>query len=264
MELCCPECGTRFRVNPSLLQPEGTRVRCSVCGHRWIAFPEDRREPEEEPATAEVETAPVAEEPAPVAEEPEPPYRPSSSLPGRKSGRAVRSSSLLLKMLVVLLVLGLALELGYAFRSQWLAWPWARSAVAGGLELLGWDVELPVALRHYRVEAVHARPLTLTSGRHVTLVQGRLVNDAPFAQRPPHLELSGGGNGNRVRFRRIRRPGERMDLTPPVDARTLAERWRQARAAFPERLRAGQGVPFAVVLDDVPAGIKRFQVKMRH
>jgi len=257
MELCCPECGTRFRVNPSLLQPEGTRVRCSVCGHRWTAFPEDRTEPLEEPATAEVE-------PAPIAEEPGSPSRSAPSPAGRQSGRAVRSSSLLLKMLVVLLVLGLILELGYAFRSHWLAWPWARSAVTGGLDLLGWEeVELPVALRHYRVEGVHARQLTLTSGRHVTLVQGRLVNEAPFAQRPPHLELSGSGNGERVRFRRIRRPGERMALTSPVDARTLAERWRQAREAFPERLRAGQGVPFVVVLDDVPAGIKRFRVQMR-
>lgn len=269
MELSCPQCGTRFRVRAFRLGPEGTRVRCSVCGHRWTAFPEDSSEPPAEPATVELETAPTQEEAVASVTEPswsetEPESPPPSSLPGRRSGKAVRSSSRLLKLLVVFLVLGLVLELGYAFRNHWLAWPWARSVAASGLDFLGWEGELPVALRHYQVEGIHARQLTLTSGRHVTLVQGLLVNDAPFAQRPPHLELSGTGPGDQVRFRRLRRPGVRMDLSPPVEASTLTERWRRAREGFPGQLQAGQSEPFVVVLDDVPAGIRQFRVTMRH
>ena len=160
-------------------------------------------------------------------------------------------------------MLGLILELGYAFRSQWLAWPWARSAVAGGLTLAGWDVELPIALSKYRVDAINARRVTLTSGRHVTLVQGLLTNGASFAQRPPRLELSALDPGQQVRFRRLAEPGRRMDLSPPVAREALAQQWQRARQAFPAEMTPGQEVPFVVVLEDVPPGIKRFRVQMR-
>jgi hypothetical protein len=238
-----------------MLRPGGTRVRCSVCDHRWTAFPEDPGEPTE-PASAPEELRPEAPTDAPAPERGDG----RSRQPARKGGRA---PAVLLKLLVLALVLGLLLELGYAFRSQWLAWPWARSAVAGGLTLAGWDVELPIALSKYRVDAVHARRLTLTSGRHVTLVQGLLTNGASFAQRPPRLELSALGPGQQVRFRRLARPGQRMDLSPPVTREALAGQWLSAQQGFPAEMDPGQEIPFVVVLEDVPPGIKRFRVQMR-
>lgn len=36
MILTCPSCGARFRVDPAKLGPQGRRVRCSACGHRWL------------------------------------------------------------------------------------------------------------------------------------------------------------------------------------------------------------------------------------
>lgn len=35
MILNCPSCGTRFLIDPTLLDPDGRRVRCGRCSHSW-------------------------------------------------------------------------------------------------------------------------------------------------------------------------------------------------------------------------------------
>jgi len=35
MILNCPSCGTRFLIDPTLLEPDGRRVRCGRCSHSW-------------------------------------------------------------------------------------------------------------------------------------------------------------------------------------------------------------------------------------
>ncbi|HKJ87737.1 MAG TPA: DUF3426 domain-containing protein [Gammaproteobacteria bacterium] len=264
MEIRCPNCDTRFRVDPEKLSAEGTRVRCSVCSYRFLAFPDGsgKAPPEdEEPRPAEME--PAAPGPVTGGEPEAAPSRPrgKSAQPGRR-GRAAGGSSLLLKLLVLFLLLGLLAEVGYAFRSHWLAWPWARSAAQQALDVTGLDVRLPIALRYYRVEAVNAHLVTLESGRRVTLVEGVLINQAPFGQRPPKLEVRALGAKGEVRYRRIKRPGKRLDLNPPLDLDALRDRWRQSRDAFPGRLAGGQHAPFVIVLEDVPPGIRRFRVEM--
>ncbi|MFA9460112.1 DUF3426 domain-containing protein [Thiohalorhabdus methylotrophus] len=274
MEIRCPNCDTRFRVVADQLNADGTRVRCSVCSYRFLAFPDGTvRSPEpEEAGTAGEGAEPAApppeapgdgerEEPA----EPDPAPAPDGGADRPATGRPAasgRGSSLLLKLLVVFLMLGLVAELGYAFRSYWLAWPWARSAARSALELTGMEMELPVALRHYRAEAINARLAPLRSGRNVTLVQGVLINDASFAQRPPKLEVRALGAEGAVRYRRVKLPGKRLDLDQPLDLESLRTKWGRARAEFPEILRPGQEVPFVVVLEDVPPGIRRFRVEL--
>jgi predicted Zn finger-like uncharacterized protein len=39
MIITCEKCATRFRLDKSLLQIEGSRVRCSLCKHVFTAFP---------------------------------------------------------------------------------------------------------------------------------------------------------------------------------------------------------------------------------
>ncbi|KPV39740.1 hypothetical protein AN478_11630 [Thiohalorhabdus denitrificans] len=270
MEIRCPNCDTRFRVRSGQIREEGTKVRCSVCTFRFWAFPDGSVRSAVEDAAPPEGSAGGAEEGAAA---PAPDRTEESS--GRRKGRGAktlrppapagavgRGAGLLLKLLVFLLVLGLLVELGYAFRNHWLAWPWARSAAQTALEWSGLEVELPVALRHYRAERVEARREPLRSGRHVTLLQGVLVNDAPFAQRPPQLEIQALGSDGEVRYRRMKRPGARLALEEPPDMRELGRRWEQARRDFPERLRSGQEVPFAVVLEDVPPGMQRFRIEM--
>lgn len=36
----CESCGTRYRLDESLLKPKGTKVRCSRCGFIWTLYPE--------------------------------------------------------------------------------------------------------------------------------------------------------------------------------------------------------------------------------
>lgn len=36
----CEACGTKYRLDESLLKPKGTKVRCSRCGFIWTLYPE--------------------------------------------------------------------------------------------------------------------------------------------------------------------------------------------------------------------------------
>ncbi|MFP4560945.1 MAG: DUF3426 domain-containing protein [Thiohalorhabdus sp.] len=269
MEIRCPNCDTRFRVRSGQIREEGTKVRCSVCTFRFWAFPDGgvRSAMEEGGLPGGVdEGGEGASTP-----DPEPTEKDGRGRKGRRAktlrppapaGAVGRGASLLLKLLVFLLVLGLLVELGYAFRNHWLAWPWARTAAQTALEWSGLQVELPVSLRHYRAERVEARIEPLRSGRNVTLLRGVLTNEASFAQRPPRMEIRALGSDGEVRYRRTKRPGTRLDLEEPPDIRELGRRWEQARNDFPERLRPGQEVPFAVVLEDVPPGMQRYRIEM--
>jgi predicted Zn finger-like uncharacterized protein len=87
VELRCPNCGTRFRVDSELLRAKGSVVRCSLCNTRFRAFPDpskppeiiERGEPQSEPSpvpeplTEEKFEADDDEEAAEGPGEPEPP-----------------------------------------------------------------------------------------------------------------------------------------------------------------------------------------------
>lgn len=65
MILTCPECKSRYVVNPSALLPRGRTVRCAKCSHSWFENkPGDDVEvvpPEEKPEDQEKEIAKPAE-----------------------------------------------------------------------------------------------------------------------------------------------------------------------------------------------------------
>ncbi len=317
MELQCPGCGTRFRVEDSLLGPQGRRVRCSRCGHRfWAAPPASLQEPEppgpEEPVSTEEarpdpdevgsgwqmegdraephttgpptpglgassepplpeisETAPREEGGAAAkalsegAEGAAPPGGPATGpTPQAGSPKRGRGLSLLVGLLVLLLVVGLLVELGYAFRHQILAYPGPRAAVQSGLEVAGLDWSLPLAFRHYRAEEVAAHRVRLASGRQLTLVEGVLQNSAPFAQPLPRLELRAEDSAGGIRYRRVHTPGVRMELDGKMAMAEMRRRWRGALRDLPEELAPGQRLPFTVLVEDAPPGIERFRVEI--
>jgi len=50
----CEKCKTRFRLDESLLKPEGSKVRCSICHHVFMAYPPTP--PPEELSHTEIDT----------------------------------------------------------------------------------------------------------------------------------------------------------------------------------------------------------------
>lgn len=197
------------------------------------------------------------------AEGASPPSAPSTEPPPKaRASKRGRGLSLLVGMLVLLLVVGLVVELGYAFRNQILAYPGPRAAARAGLEVAGLDWSLPLALRHYRAEEVAAHRVQLASGRRLTLVEGVLQNGAPFAQPLPRLELRAVDSTGGVRYRRVHTPGARMELDGQVPMAEMRRRWREALRDLPEELGPGRRLPFTVLVEDAPPGIERFRVEI--
>ncbi len=52
MIITCEECSTRFTLDDSLVKPDGSKVRCSLCKHIFTVLPEI---PEETDTPVEIE-----------------------------------------------------------------------------------------------------------------------------------------------------------------------------------------------------------------
>jgi predicted Zn finger-like uncharacterized protein len=188
MILTCPECATSYFVDDSRIPADGRRVKCSSCGHRWLAGPEgpileaDSFEPSPQPFDAAPEVLAPAEEIAAVEPEPPPPFRRPIAPPPRASARADGRSSALVwagaAALAAALIAG-----AIVFREQVVRiWPKSSAAYAGlGLEVAGGGLVL---------EQVQVRPDFL-GGHPMLSVTGaiRNVRDVPVNAPPVRLTL---------------------------------------------------------------------------
>ena len=96
MIITCPNCATRYKINPASLGDEGRTVRCSSCGERWFV---QKEAPEAAPKPAEPDPPPLRE--APVI----PPG--GQAQPARAGGVATGAiMAWLLVLLVVLVIAG--------------------------------------------------------------------------------------------------------------------------------------------------------------
>jgi len=73
MIITCEECNTSFKLDESLLKPSGSKLRCSKCGHIFVAYPSpsdeiSAPEPEEKTPPAAGETAEAAAAPETASE----------------------------------------------------------------------------------------------------------------------------------------------------------------------------------------------------
>ena len=121
MILSCPNCSTRFLIDPAALGSAGRTVQCGACGHRWAQEPE--RPAVHTFAAVESGAADAGDEERDSAGDPEdrvePP--PARRLPAaRRRQRQPRAVfSLLLLAVIVVVLLGC-----YQFRSIIVAyWP---------------------------------------------------------------------------------------------------------------------------------------------
>ena len=144
MILTCPQCDTRYHVDPGSLGPSGRRVRCSSCHHRWLAQP-----PPDTPKVLELGANSAAQSPR---------ARPGAAVAAKARGRG--SASLVAWLAGVLVVLILASAVigrneivsGFPDTSTMLASPavfrWLNRVV---LSLMGGDY---TATRRMRCKAV--------------------------------------------------------------------------------------------------------------
>jgi predicted Zn finger-like uncharacterized protein len=184
MILTCPECATSYFVDDSRIAPAGRVVKCSSCGARWTARPEET-EAAAAALTAEVE-APAPREPLPPPDElvveaqepgPAPPlaaFTPRSMAPRREAGGKVlvwAASAAVVAALIAAVVI---------FRADVVRLlPASQAAYAG----LGLPVSSMV------IEKVHAEP-AFQGGRPVLAVTGQIRNARDVAAVVPSLRVS--------------------------------------------------------------------------
>ena len=167
MILSCPECSTRYLVDPAALGPDGRLVRCGKCAHTWAQMP---------PADM-----PRALDPPPLraAEREEEMRRGPSRLPAIRRPRRGRAASIAWALLVVLLAV--VIGGGFFMRDMVIAtWPAAAQLYAG----LGLTSEQPGSGLDLR--NVRSRELT-SDGAKTLLIEGEITNSSPTVRQVPKL-----------------------------------------------------------------------------
>jgi predicted Zn finger-like uncharacterized protein len=183
MIVVCPQCSTRYLVDPRALGAGGRRVRCAQCAHTWHHQP-----PPE--ALAELETVAPPVDPAPRAPRVEPEFDrpPLDEEPGERRiqlpalAEPRRRPWLAVGWLLLLLVVGLAV--GGAV--------WERDAVirmwppaARFYSLFGLAVAQP-----RDVLKVTAQPRRdEENGVPRLVIEGEVANVSPEAQQVPKLKV---------------------------------------------------------------------------
>ena len=211
MILTCPECATSYFVDDTRIPPQGRRVKCSSCGHRWLTGPEGPIA-EAPPALA---AAPESFAEAPQAAAPEDdldvvPAEPAATTVRRALAARPRdenrSSALIwagAAALAAALIAGVIV-----FREQVVRlWPASSAAYAGlGLAVDGGGLVL---------EQVRVQPAFL-AGRPVLSVTGAIRNlrDQPVDAPPIRVTLL--NRAGKPVAAKIARP---MDATVPARAR---------------------------------------------
>jgi predicted Zn finger-like uncharacterized protein len=173
MIVTCPDCSTRYLVDPRALGAIGRLVRCASCAHTWHQSP-----PEDAPRRVDL---PVLE---PIVEA-QPVMRPTAErvqLPALTSQR--RGGSVVLWGLYVVALVALSLGGLWVARDQMVAyWP----ATAHYYDMLGIAVaQVQGVLELQKV----ATSRDVENGLPTLIIQGEVVNISKVAQEVPKLRVT--------------------------------------------------------------------------
>lgn len=168
MILTCPECSTRFQLDPAQLGAKGRTVRCANCGHRWLAKP-----PEDTPAAIDFPP------PEPVASRGEARRRPARPPEPRRA--ALGSASLVGWLVGVLVVLLMASAI--IGRNEIVA---GFPASASIYERLGLPITIQLGLQFEDVESEKLSD----GGVPILIVKGMVVNVAEGERMVPPIKIT--------------------------------------------------------------------------
>jgi predicted Zn finger-like uncharacterized protein len=242
MILSCPECATSYFVDDSRIPVDGRRVKCSSCGHRWMAGPDGPivepasfetppeavdAEPEALAPEVEAEAVPEEAEPAPPMRRPTRPA-PSARADGRSSALVWAGAAALAAALIAGVIV---------FREQVVRiWPKSSAAYAGlGLEVAGGGLVL---------EQVQVKPDFL-GGHPILSVTGAIRNVRDVAVEAPPVRLTLLNRAGQPVAAKIARPDDPTIpagalrrfavnmLDPPSTARDLEVRFESANHGKP-------------------------------
>ncbi len=190
MIISCPQCGTRFKIDPKALGPRGKMVRCSKCGHRWfVEAPQDLAPPPEPPPIA---AAAPEGEPGMPAEESEKARKEREAI--LASARAAEAdggdertgwwrtaTAIAGWLLLILVVLGLA---GAIVGRNEIVAAFPQSAEL--YRRVGLSVRLPLGLELRKIRFEHGEE----NGIPVLLVRGEIHNVAAYPRDVPPLRVA--------------------------------------------------------------------------
>ena len=192
MIVVCPQCKTRYLVDPRALGAGGRRVRCAKCSHTWHHQP-----PPEALAELEAVAAPPPTQGVPRAERVEPQLeRPALEETGHRIqlpalARPRRRPWVVVGWLVLLVIIGSAAGAAVWERDAVIrAWPpSARLYALFGLAVPQPGDALKVTARARRDEE---------NGVPRLVIEGEVANISPEAQSVPRLKVELTDAGNRV------------------------------------------------------------------
>jgi len=225
MIITCPNCETRFNVDPGRLLPNGRTVRCAKCGHVW-----SERPPDDMPRRVDAAVAPTAGHPSTGADAGDdarerPP--PQAEAPAADARRRLRPA--LAWAALALVAVGL-LAAGVVARERLQAW-WPPSQALFELAGLAGDragAGLEIRNLVYRRENGGRTP--------VLVVAAEVVNRTDRAIDVPKL-------------RAILYDGREREI----------HTW--FFAAKRDRLAPGEAVPIASSIRESPPGVRRIEVR---
>lgn len=225
MIITCPNCETRFNVDPGQLLPNGRTVRCAKCGHLW-----SERPPDDMPRRVDAAAAPAAGHSSTGADAGDDPLAhppPQADAPAAAARRRLRPG--LAWAAVALITVGL-LAAGVVARERLQAW-WPPSQALFDLAGLAGD------------------------GAGAGLEIRNLVYHRENGGRAPALVVAG---------EVVNRSDRAIDI-PKLRASLYDEREREIRtwffAAKRDRLAPGEAVPIASSIRESPSGVRRIEIR---
>ncbi len=256
MILTCPDCATKFTINPDAIGPNGRTVRCSQCSGTWFVAADldvltlqDNQEEEQQredminrpaantitgekvEASSGTNTRPDTDEGAGFVDDVKETVRaaaPHAAIRARAENKKVRKSfmGVLTIWLITALILGLAVLLAYLFRAQIVEKFPGTSAVYKAFGIKATSSGLKI----YGVETSYGD----NEGTPVLIVNGKVKNTGMKDRDLSMIKLSFKNTNGEILDSWVVEPnkaqlksGETIKFSsefpnPPIDAATLA------------------------------------------